>query len=535
MEEFFHGAGAFIPAVIALLSARGIYHLFQLESYQFPGYFRAIRRNPVQAWTPGLCSAAASFILLFSFRRLNGAIQSVVLKAIVLMAFLALAVAAGLLIARILKVKTPKKPFVFTNRVKRLYAVTAIILGVASYLLGTLETVIAVSAWPAILPLLIAACGFIAWGPEKMISEYYFRSARKKLLAQKDLIRVGITGSYGKTTVKHILGTLLSQKYPVLITPKSFNTPMGVARTIRERLLPSHQVFIAEMGARHAGDIRELCRLVKPTVGILTSIGPQHLETFKTIGRVAKTKYELIAALPEDGQCFFADDHAICRQLFEQTEKQKTLVSLTAKDAGVWSENISVSDEGSAFDLCFVSGERLRCQTCLLGEHNVINILTAAAVADKLGLTKSQIMRGVRRIEPVPGRLELLKNPNSYTIINDGFNANPVGAQAALNVLRQFPKRRIIVTPGMVELGAKEAEYNKAFGKAIAMAADIAIIIGKKRVQPILDGLREAGFPGGNIHQVGSLRESTAVLQQLVRKDDTVLYENDLPDNYQEH
>ena len=116
-------------------------------------------------------------------------------------------------------------------------------------------------------------------------------------MKQKDLIRIGITGSYGKTTVKHILGTLLAEKYTVLITPKSFNTPMGVARTIRERLLPSHQVFIAEMGARHRGDIRELCRLVKPTVGILTSVGPQHLETFKTIERVTHTKYDLIRAL----------------------------------------------------------------------------------------------------------------------------------------------------------------------------------------------------------------------------------------------
>ena len=222
--------------------------------------------------------------------------------------------------------------------------------------------------------------------------------------------------------------------------------------------------------------------------------------------------------------------------MYLRTEKPRILVSLSHEDdSGVWSENIRVSEEGSAFDLCFSDGETLPCQTRLLGEHNITNILLAAAVAKRLGLSKSQIMRGIRRIEPVQSRLELLKNPNSYTIINDGFNANPVGAQAALNVLRQFPKRRIIITPGMVELGAKEAEYNKAFGKAIASAADIAIIVGKKRVQPILDGLREAGFPAQNTHQVGSLAESTAVLQRLVRKEDTVLYENDLPDNYQEH
>ena len=247
------------------------------------------------------------------------------------------------------------------------------------------------------------------------------------------------------------------------------------------------------------------------------------------------TKYELIAALPAEGRSFFADDHAICRALYQQTEKPKTLASLKAGDADVWSENIKVSAQGSTFDLCFADGQRYPCQTRLLGEHNIINIVLAAAVARSLGLTKQQILRGVQRIEPVPSRLELLKNANSYTIINDGFNANPVGAQAALNVLSQFPQRRIIVTPGMVELGDREAELNREFGKAIAQAADIAVIVGKKRVQPILDGLAEANFPPENTHRVDSLQESTVLLQRLARMGDTVLYENDLPDNYQEH
>jgi len=310
---------------------------------------------------------------------------------------------------------------------------------------------------------------------------------------------------------------------------------MGVTRTIRERLLPSHQVFIAEMGARHVGDIKELCRLVKPTFGILTSVGPQHLDTFKTVERVAKTKYELIDALPADGQAFMIDDGAICKQLYDHTVKPKTLVSSLKGDADVWCENSSISPEGSAFTLCFRDGEHVEVTTRLLGEHTIQNILLAAAVARKLGLSGQQILRGIRRIQPVQSRMELIKNPNSYTIINDGFNANPVSAKAALDILSQFPKRRIVITPGMVELGVEEAAFNKAFGMQIAKAADIAIVVGKKRVQPILEGLREAGFPEASIHRVNSLEESTLVLQKLVHKDDTVLYENDLPDNYQEN
>jgi UDP-N-acetylmuramoyl-tripeptide--D-alanyl-D-alanine ligase len=417
---------------------------------------------------------------------------------------------------------------------KRLSGTSFVGRGALSLLGAVSPLAVLPALWPLLLPPVVALCGLAAWPLEKLISEFYFRDARRKLLCDPGLIRIGVTGSYGKTSVKHIIGAILSEKYPTLVTPASFHTPMGVSRAIREPLPPSHKVFVAEMGARHVGDIRELCRLVKPMVGVLTSVGPQHLETFKTIERVAKTKYELIEALPENSHSYFCDDHAICKQLYDRTAKPKTLVSLTPGEADVWSEHVAVSSEGSAFDLCVRGRGTVRCHTLLLGEHNIVNILTAAAVASDLGLTLNQIANGVAKLRPVPSRLELINAPGSFTVINDAFNSNPVGARAALRVLSQFPARRIVITPGMVELGAHEAEYNKEFGRAIAAAADIAIVVGKKRVQPIIDGLVEAGFPEENIHRVDNLDASTALLTTLARREDTVLYENDLPDHYQE-
>jgi UDP-N-acetylmuramoyl-tripeptide--D-alanyl-D-alanine ligase len=204
------------------------------------------------------------------------------------------------------------------------------------------------------------------------------------------------------------------------------------------------------------------------------------------------------------------------------------------EDIAVWCENVTVSPAGCAFDLCMKDRGSVRCRTRLLGEHNIVNILMAAAVASDLGLSPKQIAHGVSKLEPVKSRLELITPQNSFTIINDAFNSNPVGAKAALRVLAQFPARRIIITPGMVELGEKEADFNRAFGRDIAGAADIAIIVGKKRAQPIIDGLVEAGFPAEHIHRVDSLEASTALLRTIVRKEDTVLYENDLPDHYQD-
>ena len=157
---------------------------------------------------------------------------------------------------------------------------------------------------PLLLPLWVALGGLLAWPIEKLVSEMYFRDAQKKLAARPDIIKIGITGSYGKTSVKFILGTILQEKYQTLITPSSFNTPMGVTKIIRERLTPATQVFVAEMGARHVGDIKELCRLVHPRYGVLTSVGPQHLDTFHTLERIKNTKYELMDAVPADGCCF---------------------------------------------------------------------------------------------------------------------------------------------------------------------------------------------------------------------------------------
>ena len=523
-----------IPVLASLFGARGIYHIFQLESYQFPGYFRSLKRNPVHAWLPGLAIAVGSLILYYLYGAIDASVLPDWAKTVGTIALLPIAFGLGKGLGRVFNAKKAKKQFVFTSRVKRLYAVSALVMVALSYLLAQGPVAILPALWPLALPLVVALNGLLAWPIEKLISECYFRDARRKLLANPQLVRIGITGSYGKTSVKHMLGEILSEKYPTLITPASFNTPMGVSRAIRERLTPSHQVFVGEMGARHMGDIREMCRLVRPTIGVLTSVGPQHLDTFKTVERVAKTKYELIEALPADGHAYFCDDHGICRELYNRTQKPKTLISLTQGDADVWSENVTVSAAGSAFDLCIRGKGRARCQTKLLGEHNIINILTAAAVANDLGLTLKQIANGISRLTPIKSRLELIATPGQFTIINDAFNSNPVGAKAALRVLEQFAKRRIIITPGMVELGEKEAEYNREFGKAIAQSADIAIIVGKKRAQPILDGLREAGFPQESTYRVDNLEASTALLRQIVRKDDTVLYENDLPDHYQE-
>lgn len=530
---------ALLSAAVAagcLLSARILLHYFQLESYQFPGYFRTVRRNPGRALFPGLCMTAFLVLVLLAVY-LSGGREKTTGKTFII-AGAVLLVCVGYVTGKKFSEKQAKKAFVFTPRIKRLYAVSMIVMTLILYLAVLItgrepEHNACFFAFPLFLPLWIALCGLLAWPIEKAISELYFRDAQRILRERKDLIRIGITGSWGKTSVKFILGTILEEKYHTLVTPASYNTPMGVTKVIRSRLEPGHRVFVAEMGARHVGDIREMCRLVHPQIGILTSVGPQHLDTFRTVERVAKTKYELIEALPENGEAFFADDGGCCRDLYQKTAVPKHLTGLDPEKDEIWAEEISYSPEGSSFILCSLN-DRVPCSTQLLGELNIRNILLCASVAVALGLSMEQIARGISRICPVEHRLQLIRHPGGLNVIDDAFNSNIRGAKQAFQVLKQFPQKRVIVTPGMVELGAKEYEMNREFGEAMADCCDTAVLVGKKRSEAIRAGMNEKGFPAESIRVVSSLEEATILMREITGAGDTVLFENDLPDNYTE-
>ena len=308
---------------------------------------------------------------------------------------------------------------------------------------------------------------------------------------------------------------------------------MGLSRVINEQLRPEHELFIAEMGARHVGDIKELCELVRPKYGLLTSVGPQHLETFGSIENIAGTKNELIEALPEDGVAFFSSDGGYVDRLFTRCRKEKYRTGFEGeRKLYMTVKDVRVDAEGSRFTLECEDGSRINCRTKLLGRHNIQNIALCAAVARRLGLEWDEIARGIRIIQPVEHRLQLIPGP--ITVIDDAFNANPSGAAEALKVLSGFKGQRIIITPGMVEQGEQEDELNYAFGTQMPGCVDIVILVGPKHTRHIYEGLLSAGFDEKNIHVVQNLDEATVLLRQLGQNGDTVLFENDLPDNYNE-
>ncbi len=388
---------------------------------------------------------------------------------------------------------------------------------------------------PLLIPMVTELANFINKPFENANNRKYIKRTEKTLLEADNLVKIGLTGSYGKTSVKEILKTILSVRFSVLATPASYNTPMGISKSVK-RYDGTQDVFIAEMGARRTGEIKELVDIVKPDYGIITGVGNQHLETFGSVDAVMKTKYELCSGVKAGGTVVFYIDNENTYRLSLRAEKENRVKVIKAgidksKNPDVYAEDISTSVQGTTFTLCF-GEEKISVGTVLIGKHNVGNILVAAALAKENGLTAGEIAEGISLIKPIRHRLEVLKNQKGVTIIDDSYNSNVDGTIAALDVFSGFPGRKIIVTPGLVELGKMQDLENFRFGRRIAEVASFVIIIGGANAYKIRDGLLDADFPYSKIRIFSTLDEGVKYLTEITENGDVVLFENDLPDKF---
>lgn len=506
-----------LPAVVGtvhMLQQNSYFNLRYLDWFKTASKFGFVLRL--------ICGIVAGVLIYFNW-----------LSDIPLLIFSAVLLIINLLIA-VFSQKKAIKPLVFTKRVIRLFVTTAIILaicGVVFFLWGNcIFNCVSAFFLVGLSPLLIMAVNIINRPVEILVGKYFIADAKKMLRSCKNLKVIGVTGSYGKTGTKFILGRILSEKYNVLVTPESFNTPMGITRTVRGSLSGSHEIFVCEMGAKKVKEIKELCDIVHPDMGIITSVGPQHLDTFKTIENIANTKFELYDAVKEKGGVTFLNYDCDLIKNQKKTDSFRSFGSNSDNDYRA--ENIQYSREGSVFDFCF-GDERITLSTKLLGSYNVTNILGACSIAIELGVSPSQIKYAVASLKPATHRLEMKPFFNGGILIDDAYNANPVGCIEAVNVLSRFEgMKKVIITPGLVELGDKEYEYNKALGKAAGEKLDEIYLIGKNRSIPLADGVRETDFDQSHLHICDSFKEALAQVQSFADSNTVVLFENDLPDNY---
>lgn len=440
------------------------------------------------------------------------------------------------------KTEQTKKPLVITSRVKRLIF-TTIILYLIPYLLFIvcnkyfdlllLTNAILIS----LIYFVLYISNIINYPIERLIFHKYRRQAVNKLKSMTQLKIVGITGSYGKTSTKNILNDILNVKYNSFKTDKSINTFNGIMMTINNKMTKFEDIFISELGAYVKGEIHRLCKLVNPKYGIITNIGTAHLETFGSEENIQTGKMELIEYLPSDGIGVLNKDDPKQKNCKIKNENPAEIVwiGINEKDVDYRAVDIKYTNKGTKFNLVVKNdNKKYPMQTSLLGLHNIYNILSSIALAHKFGLSFEEIALGVKKVKSIEHRLELKKFAKFYQI-DDAYNSNPVGAKAALDVLNLMDGYKVVVTPGMIELGEKEDELNKEFGKEIAEVADLTILVGQKKTKPIYEGLISKKYKKDNIIVINDVVEAYKIINNLkVKKEIYALFENDLPDIYNE-
>ena len=527
------------------LSARHQLHMLQLEEYDNLRLARWAGSQHTAAIRPWRWLAFGIAALLVA-----ATLASLSLIAVVL---LVLWLVPAILIAIRLRPHPAKKRLAYTQRMRRIIVATLIILFTLSGAVAVLTfifahggnglaTTLLAPALPVVVLLLldyrlIIAANLVAHPIEQAVQRRYVKNAHARV-RQLSPTLIGITGSFGKTTTKEILATILSTRFRTLKTPESWNTLMGLTRTIRERLDEQHEIFVVEMGAYKRGEIAALCDLTGPLhIGILTGINEQHLERFGGIENTIKAKYEIIQAIQPGGLAIFNVDNAYCRRLAEQTAHARVMRVGLGPESGpldLTARDIAVSPSGTRFTL-MAGGSCVPCRTQLLGEHFILNVLMATAAALECGMTLQQIASAVAATPPVPHRLQILPGPDGITTIDDAYSANPDGARAALKILSRMQSgRRILVTPGFVELGDQEVTLNRSLGEQANAACDILVLVGPRRTAPIREGALSSGMDGDRIHVVSSIIAAREFLASIAKPGDTVLFENDLPDNYDE-
>lgn len=393
-----------------------------------------------------------------------------------------------------------------------------------------------------IAPLLLVCANLTLRPVESLLRRRFVERARATLVEAGPTV-IGITGSYGKTSTKVYLQHILNGHYRVGATPKSYNTLMGVCLAINQDLEEDRSLdyYVVEMGAYIPGEIAEICELARPAISMVTAIGPQHLERFGSIDNIVTAKYEIISALPADGVAVLDRDNPHLRAMADRMYPA-TILTVSCEgspkdgppdDPRLVATDIHESLDGLRFDVeDRRSGECVAFGTNLLGRHNVSNILLAAAVARNEGMSLRDIAWRVRSLQPAEARLAMEETATGITLINDGYSANPAGARHALRVLGMHAGRRLLVTPGMVELGDLMERENRKLGAEAARQASDVILVGERQTRPLREGLLEAGFAEDRLHTMDTLTEAIAWYESHLTAGDAVLFLNDLPENW---
>ncbi|MEN2494391.1 MAG: UDP-N-acetylmuramoyl-tripeptide--D-alanyl-D-alanine ligase [Hyphomicrobiaceae bacterium hypho_1] len=429
--------------------------------------------------------------------------------------------------------RVAKKRLVLTKRLKRLLATSMILTFITAYVATTIGSSIAWLVAVQFIQLIIILANWLL-KPIEICIQKSFKTAAKNRFCEIAPCTVGITGSFGKTSVKHILGHILQMNTNAQFTPGSINTVMGIARVINEKLEDNCRYFLAEMGAYGIGSISRLCTFIPPKHGIITSIGEAHYERFKDLETVSKAKFELAQAVSRlDGKVVLDEsvlEHISAYKFVEQNRKMFIIVGMKSM-ADIKILSIEQTMQGLYVKIYFEANEYLLFAP-IYGLHHARNMVLASAMALNLGFSIERIIQSLRTTPQISHRLEVKKHSCGATYIDDSYNANPNGISNGLDllqVLRNENGRRILITPGIIELGTIHDEVHCKLGKKAALATDITVVVNPERVEAFLKGFKSVDG-SGQLFTCDKFSDAQTWIGLNLRPYDTLLIANDLPD-----
>ncbi len=423
-----------------------------------------------------------------------------------------------------------RKPLKFTVKIKLITALNSLlILSVSLYVskffnsnhyqIGSLVLFFALGLYFSYIFLIVI--NVLLLPIDIFIKEFLIFLAKSKIKKLKKLKVIGVAGSYGKTGMKDLISTILSEKYQVVKTSESVNTPIGIAKTILSQVDEKTQILVVEMGEYYPGDIKNICSIVTPHVGVITGINEAHFERLNSINNSIKTIFEIAQNMKPDGVLLLNVKDKYVKDNYEKFIKKQSVYLYQAKGKIEFNEDAP----GYIYKKMFLP---------ILGEYNLDKIDGVIYLAKKLGLTDFEIESGLKKIKTPAHRLQPILNlEKNILIIDDSYNGNPDGVEEAIKTLSKFSKRRkIFITPGLVEMGNKSNEVHQRIGKRLNDVVDLVILVKNSVTPDIGEGLIKSGFKKQNIIWFDSMMEAQSNLINYAKSGDVILFQNDWPDNY---
>jgi UDP-N-acetylmuramoyl-tripeptide--D-alanyl-D-alanine ligase len=372
--------------------------------------------------------------------------------------------------------------------------------------------------------------------PTIIIKKYIYKKAEERIKQFKELIVIGINGSYGKSSSKEFLYTILSKKYNVLKTAGNINTEIGVAQTIIKDLKKEHQIFIVEMGAYRKGEIKLMCKMTMPKIGVVTGVNEQHLSLFGSMENLllAEGGRELSDAIGENGTLIVNGDNKFCLKLIKDNKlpkKQEKIYALSNKiiDADIWADEITVHKDSISFLAITKEGDMMNFDAKVLGKHNVQNLLGAILLAKELGMGFGEISEACKDIKQDQSGMVHKIGKHGLDVIDSSYSANPDGVCADLDYLSIFPQKNVVVMPCLIELGEKSSEIHEKIGGKIGQICDLAIITSKDKFEELKKGAIKAGMKEKNIIFSANPQDICSIITLFCKSGDAVLLEGRVP------